>query len=231
MRSAGCILNDIADYRIDRQVSRTASRPLASGALSLADAISLLSLLLSLALIILLQLDKRLIGLAGAALLLIIAYPYMKRITWWPQLFLGITFNLGAVFAWLTLESSISWALLWLYLAGISWTVGYDTIYAHQDIEDDLRVGVKSTAIRFGKYNRLAIAGCYSLATLGLSLAILESNTPLLALSGALAFAIHTSWQLWRFAPAQPVLALRLFKSNAWLGGLVSALLTFSYVF
>lgn len=218
MRSAGCIVNDMADRKIDRQVSRTRTRPLASGALSMADALSLLCLLLGLSLLIVLQLHPDLLFYAAGSLLLVAAYPFMKRITWWPQAFLGLTFNLGALFGWVAVSGTLDWPAVCLYLAGICWTIGYDTIYAHQDIEDDVKIGVRSTAIRFGEHNRLWISGFYgACVSLWLMAAWLHQAAWPAYLGLALAGA-HLAYQIWRFIPRDTARALRLFKSNQWLG-------------
>ena len=213
MRSAGCILNDLADRTIDAQVERTKTRPLASGALSVGDALALLVFLLALALLIVLALHPDLLLYAAASLMLVAAYPFMKRITWWPQAFLGITFNIGALFGWYAVVGFWDWPALALYICGIFWTIGYDTIYAHQDIEDDLRIGVKSTAIRFGKYNHIGIALCYLSSCSGLAIALYLMQAQW-AWAALIVFVAHLFWQISIFKPKQPALALRLFKSN-----------------
>lgn len=223
MRSAGCILNDMADRRIDAQVARTRTRPLASGALTLADAVALLAFLLSLALLILLQLEPALLPYAAASLLLVAAYPLMKRVTWWPQAFLGLTFNIGALFGWVAVTGALHEAALALYFAGLAWTLGYDTIYAHQDIEDDLKIGVKSTAIRFGAHNRAALCLIYATTALSMALAVWLAEAGLVAWLGWSGFAAHLCWQIIRFHPHDPPIALRLFTANQWAGGILAA--------
>lgn len=218
MRSAGCIVNDMADRRIDAQVTRTRARPLASGALGMADATLLLCLLLALALLIVLHIHPGLLPYAAGSLLLVAAYPFMKRITFWPQAFLGLTFNLGALLGWIAVTGEPGWPAVALYLAGICWTIGYDTIYAHQDIEDDLRIGVKSTAIRFGAYNRFWIALFYALTLSGWLLTAWLAGASALTLAGIGLGGAHLCWQAIRFRPRDGQRALRLFTSNQWVG-------------
>jgi 4-hydroxybenzoate polyprenyltransferase len=166
MRGAGCIVNDIYDRKIDAAVERTKTRPLASGEVKLWQAIVFLSCLLLLGLGILLLFNPFTIKLGALSLLLVVIYPVMKRITDWPQLFLGFTFNWGALMGWASVTTFIGWPVVWLYIAGIFWTLGYDTIYAHQDKRDDLLVGIKSTALLFGDRSRIWVAGFYA-ATIG----------------------------------------------------------------
>lgn len=154
MRSAGCIINDLFDQNFDSKVNRTKLRPIASGAVSRLEAYALLSFLLLLGLIILLQFNQITIFAGFFALILVIAYPSMKRITYYPQLFLGVTFNFGILISGLAILNKVNFSFAILYLASIIWTLIYDTIYAHQDIEDDLKIGVKSSAIKFGKNSK-----------------------------------------------------------------------------
>jgi len=161
MRAAGCIINDLTDRKLDSQIERTRSRPLASGELSEIQAILLLVLLLCIGLAIALMLPPVVIKLAVAVMPLIILYPWMKRITWWPQLFLGLTFNWGALMGWAAVRGEIELPAVMLYIAGIFWTLGYDTIYAHQDKRDDIKAGIKSTALKLGRYSKLFIALFY----------------------------------------------------------------------
>lgn len=225
MRSAGCVVNDMADRKIDAQVERTKNRPLASGALSMSDALALLCLLLGLGLLVVMQLPSVLLYYAAGSLLLVAAYPFMKRITYWPQAFLGITFNIGAVFGWVAVAGAPDWPALLLYAAGICWTIGYDTIYAHQDIEDDLKIGIKSTAIRFGEHNKRFIAGFYGASVLCMLLAVISGQGGFFAYAAVAVMAAHFRWQWRSFQPNRPRLALRLFKANATLGGVISGLL------
>jgi 4-hydroxybenzoate polyprenyltransferase len=154
MRGAGCTLNDIVDREFDAKVARTATRPIPSGAVSVRAATIFLVLQLLLALIVLLQLNLFAIGLGAASLVLVATYPFMKRITYWPQAFLGLTFNWGALLGWAAATGGLDQAPILLYVGGIAWTLFYDTIYAHQDKEDDALIGVKSTALRLGPATR-----------------------------------------------------------------------------
>ena len=150
MRGAGCVTNDIADRDFDGQVARTANRPIPSGQVSVKQAIALTVVLGLLGLAILVQLNRFAIGVGVMSLAIVLIYPYMKRFTYWPQVFLGLSFNWGALLGWAAVRGDLGWAPVILYCAGISWTLGYDTIYAHQDKEDDVLVGIKSTALKFG---------------------------------------------------------------------------------
>jgi len=150
MRGAGCVSNDIADRDLDGRVARTANRPIPSGAVSLKQAIAFTVFLGFLGLAILVQFNRFAIGVGVLSLAIVLVYPYMKRFTYWPQIFLGLSFNWGALLGWAAVHDDLSWAPLVLYGAGIFWTLGYDTIYAHQDKEDDVLVGIKSTALRLG---------------------------------------------------------------------------------
>ena len=162
MRSAGCIYNDIVDRKIDQKVERTKSRPIASNKVSLMNAWILIIVLCSLSLIILLQFNLNTILFGLASGLLIICYPFMKRITYWPQLFLGIVFNWGIILSYLVFFEKINFEIILFYLSAILWTLGYDTIYGMQDLEDDLKIGVKSTAIKFKKNIKFFLTMVYS---------------------------------------------------------------------
>lgn len=166
MRSAGCVINDMLDRGFDAQVERTRSRPLASGVISLKQAAVFLALLLLLGLVILLQMNFLTVGLGIFSLLLVGVYPLMKRITWWPQAFLGLTFNWGALMGATAATGEFSLSALLFYAAGFFWTLGYDTIYAHQDKDDDALIGVKSTARRLGAESPRWIASFYAMTVL-----------------------------------------------------------------
>lgn len=178
MRSAGCVYNDIVDRKIDAKVSRTKSRPIAKRTISVTTGWMIILLLIFFSILILIQFNLNSIIFGLSSGLLVTAYPFMKRITYWPQLFLGITFNWGVVLAWLVLENKISLTPLVLYSSAIFWTLGYDTIYGMQDIKDDLKIGVKSTSIKFKKKIKTFLLICYSISTslLLLSLALLDAN-------------------------------------------------------
>ena len=161
MRGAGCVINDLWDRDFDRAVERTRTRPLASGAVSVKAALGFLALLLLVGLLILIQLPLVAILLGVLTLPLIVSYPLMKRITWWPQFFLGVTFNSGALIGWAAVTGAVGLPALLLYAGGILWTLGYDTIYAHQDKNDDALIGVKSMARKLGDNSRRWVAGFY----------------------------------------------------------------------
>ncbi len=171
MRGAGCTFNDIVDRDFDAQVARTSTRPVASGAIPVPRAIIFLILQLLAALGILLSFNRFTIALGAASLVLIFTYPFMKRITYWPQAFLGITFNWGALLGFSAVTGALGAEALALYAGGFFWTLGYDTIYAHQDKEDDVRLGVKSSALRLGEKTRPYLFAFYGLAIAGLTLA------------------------------------------------------------
>jgi len=178
MRSAGCVYNDIIDRKIDAEVYRTKSRPIAKGTISVTTGWLVILLLIFSSLLILIQFNQNSIIFGLSSGLLVIAYPFMKRITYWPQLFLGITFNWGVILAWLVLENKFSLIPLVLYSSAIFWTLGYDTIYGMQDIKDDLKIGVKSTSIKFEKKIKPFLLICYSISSslLLLSLALLNAS-------------------------------------------------------
>jgi len=217
MRSAGCIINDLTDRDLDAQVARTRHRPLASGRISVREAYWIIAILLGLSLGIALSLPRSVFVLALVALPMIAAYPWMKRLTWWPQLFLGLTFNLSALFGWLATGMPISAAALALYAAGIFWTLGYDTIYAVQDAFDDSRVGIKSTALRLGRMLIPFIAACYFAMLICLVLTGELVGAGAFYYRGVGAVALHAIWQI-RHVSFDPVMAGTLFRSNQWLG-------------
>jgi len=221
VRSAGCILNDIADHKFDRQVLRTQTRPLASGALTLYDAWALLAFLLALATLVAKALNPILILWGAAALIPIAIYPLMKRITWWPQAFLGLTFNLGVFFVWGSAHHSPDLVALLLYLAALCWTLGYDTIYGHQDKKDDAAIGVKSTALRFNKTPKSFIGFWYVGMVCCLYAVGLLAGYGVVFFSGIALCAMHLLWQVRSLNPDNPASCLSIFKSNQWLGGMV----------
>jgi len=218
MRSAGCVINDLWDRKIDAQVERTRSRPLASGAVSVMQAMLLLGFLLTMALWIVTQLRVEVFWLALVSLPFVIAYPLMKRITWWPQAFLGLTFNFGAVMGWVAVSGEITLTTSLLYLSGIYWTLGYDTIYAFQDISDDIKIGVKSTARCLEKHAKLAISLFYAISFAAYILALLLAEAPPIILLTALLPLYLFVNQLLKFNPEKPENCAALFKSNVWLG-------------
>lgn len=221
MRSAGCVVNDLADRRFDAEVARTRTRPLASGELNPSDAVIILIFLLSIALFIALQLHHAVIMWAAVSLVLVGAYPFMKRITYWPQAFLGLTFNSGALLGWVATSGAPS-ATAWLiYAAGLCWTIGYDTLYAHQDIEDDLRIGVKSTAIAFGRHSKFLILMFYLVSCLFFLMALHAQTNWLAKFGPSLLMAGFGLWLTATTPLGQPAACLRAFKANILLGGLI----------
>lgn len=221
MRGAGCVYNDIVDRDLDRQVARTAARPVASGAVSVRAATMWLAVLLAIGLLVWLQLGwpARLTALASIAP--VAAYPFMKRITWWPQVWLGLVFSWAALVGWVEATGTLAAAALWLYAGSIAWVVGYDTIYALQDVEDDALVGVRSSARRLGGRVRGGIAGFYLLALAGWGMAIWTVRPDPLALVGLLPAAGHLAWQVATLMPADGANALRRFRANRTAGLLV----------
>jgi 4-hydroxybenzoate polyprenyltransferase len=229
MRGAGCTWNDITDRDFDGRVARTRSRPIPSGQVTVRGAVLWMGAQSLAAFAILLTFHPTAIGLGIASLALVAVYPFAKRFTWWPQVFLGLAFNWGALLAWAAQTGSLSAAPVLLYLAGIAWTVFYDTIYAHQDREDDALIGIKSTARLFGDRTKAWLRGFLIAAVLLMTAAVVAALTPaasltalLLALFGVWAFGAHLFWQLARLDPDDPELCLRLFRSNRDAGLLVA---------
>ena len=224
MRGAGCVINDLWDRELDKKVERTRARPLASGAVSVKQAVLFLGGLLLTGFIILVFMNPQTIILGIVVLPLIIMYPSMKRITYWPQAFLGITFNFGALMGWCAVAGGIDVAAVLLYIGGMCWTIGYDTIYAHQDKEDDIMAGIKSTALKFGTASKLWVGGFYTLAFLFFAEAYLlvqgiNWTAALLVLPAA-----HLAWQLWRWDMDDQENSLVIFKSNRVFGLLFLAI-------
>lgn len=218
MRGAGCAINDLWDRELDRRVTRTALRPLASGALSVRQALGFLAVLLALGLVILVQLNPLAQALGVGSLLLVVSYPLAKRVTWWPQAMLGLTFSWAAPMGYAAAAGTLGWPALALYSAAFAWILGYDTIYAHQDREDDALVGVRSTARLFGEHTRPFLAACYAAAVALLALAGWLAGLgsvfyPALALPAAL-----LARQVATLAIDDPGHCLRLFKANREVG-------------
>ena len=174
MRSAGCIVNDIVDEKIDKKVSRTKNRPIASGSLSKNTAWMYVLILCSLAFLVLIQFNFLTICLGMFSMIFAFSYPFMKRYTYWPQLFLGFTFNWGLIMAWTSITNEISYLPMLLYVGAIFWTLGYDTIYGIQDISDDEVIGVKSTAIKFKNNLNLFVIGCYLISSIVIMLSLIH---------------------------------------------------------
>jgi len=218
MRGAGCTFNDIVDRDFDARVARTATRPLPSGQVTLQQAYLFLGAQLLTGLLVLLNFNIATILTAVASLVLVIAYPFMKRITYWPQAWLGLTFNWGALLGWTAIQGTLDWPILLLYLGGIAWTLGYDTIYAHQDKDDDILIGVKSTALKFGAATKPWLIFFYGTTTVlllaaGFSIAL---GWPFWVAMGAI--AIQFGWQIAALNLDDPVDCMSKFKSNRFTG-------------
>lgn len=225
MRAAGCVINDLWDRDLDKQVERTKNRPLAAGTVGKSQALVFLAGLLTLSLIILLTMNGLTIILGVLTIPLIVTYPLMKRITWWPQAFLGITFNFGALMGYAAMTGTLSFSCVLLYIAGICWTLGYDTIYAHQDREDDALAGMKSTALLFGENSPKWVKRFYELTALFLVLAMLIHNGSLWTSLLILASCSHLLWQLTEWNPQDPASSLKIFRSNRDFGLLIVIIL------
>jgi 4-hydroxybenzoate polyprenyltransferase len=221
MRGAGCIINDLWDRKLDQQVERTAQRPLASGAISVKTALALLFFLLISSFAILLQFDALTIALGLLSVVFVVVYPYMKRITWWPQAFLGLTFNFGALMGWSAVTGGLAVPALLLYIGGIFWTLGYDTIYAAQDTDDDALIGIRSTALLFGDRSPRMVQRFYFAAIFFWALA-LSASASMIAMALILFPACHMFWQMGRWKHDDRALSLMLFKSNRDTGLLMS---------
>jgi 4-hydroxybenzoate polyprenyltransferase len=223
MRSVGCAYNDIVDRDLDRQVERTRLRPLASRRVGVRAAWGLVVGLSLVGLAVLLTLPSTAQIVALASLALVAAYPFMKRITWWPQAWLGLVFSWGALVGWSAVTGSLTLPPLLLWLGSVFWVIGYDTLYAIQDIEDDALVGVKSSARALGDRARLGVGICYLVALAGWSAAIWAVRPQPLALLALLPAALHLARQVARADPADGALALQLFRSNRFTGLLLFA--------
>ncbi|MEO5773944.1 MAG: 4-hydroxybenzoate octaprenyltransferase [Sphingomicrobium sp.] len=221
MRSAGCVYNDIVDRDLDVWVERTRLRPLASGRTSVRAAWTLTGLLCIIGLAVLLQLPAFAQLIAMGSIVLVAAYPFMKRITWWPQAWLGLVFSWGALVGWPAVTGEFAPAALWLYAGSIAWVIGYDTLYAIQDMEDDALVGVKSSARRLGDKAPFGIAFFYAVALLLWGAAIWSVRPDGFALLALVPAGLHLLNQVLRADPKDGAEALRLFRSNRTCGLLV----------
>ncbi|GAA3896766.1 4-hydroxybenzoate octaprenyltransferase [Sphingomonas limnosediminicola] len=221
MRSAGCVYNDIVDRELDRNVKRTRLRPLASGRVSLGAAWLLIGLLCVIGVIVLLQLNVTAAIISLVSILPVASYPFMKRITWWPQAWLGLVFSWGALVGWPAVTGKLEWPAILLWLGSVAWVVGYDTLYAIQDIEDDSLVGVKSSARRLGNKAAVGVGACYAAALLLWCAAVWSVRSDWLAIVTLVPAALHLANQSLRADPQDGELALRLFRSNRTCGLLV----------
>ena len=223
MRGAGCVYNDIVDADLDRQVARTASRPVASGRVSRKAAWAWLLALCAVGLVVLLQLRWQAQLVALASLALVAAYPFMKRITWWPQAWLGLVFTWGALVGWTALRTDRLDVLAALYAGSIFWCIGYDTIYALQDREDDALVGIRSSALRLGDNVQAGVIAFYCLALTGWGLAVWLLRADWIALLALAPAALHLMWQAFTLDPKDADNPLARFRSNRFAGLLVAA--------
>ena len=214
MRGAGCTWNDIVDRDIDAKVERTRSRPLPAGQVTLAQAAAFLVAQALLGLAVLLQFNRLTIMLGIASLAVVAVYPFMKRVTYWPQIVLGLAFSWGALMGWPALLDRLDWPALALYAGSIAWVIGYDTIYAHQDREDDALIGLKSTALLFGPRTKPMLAAFYGAAVVLIGIAGFGAGGGPIFASALMAFAAHLAWQIFRLDIDDPDLCLMLFKSN-----------------
>ena len=214
MRGAGCTWNDLVDRDIDGRVERTRSRPIPSGQVTVPQAVAFMVLQAGIGLLVLLQFNRFAIAAGFASLAIVAVYPFMKRITYWPQIFLGLAFSWGALMGWAAAFGRLDAPAYLLYAGAIAWVIAYDTIYAHQDREDDALVGLKSTAILFVDNTRPMLAAFYAAAVVLIALAQWSAGCGGLSYLGLAAFAVHLAWQVRRIDIADPALCLKLFKSN-----------------
>lgn len=221
MRGAGCTWNDLVDHNIDAKVERTRSRPLPSGQVSRKQAkiFVILQALVGLAVLLCFNFFSILLGISS--LIIVVIYPFMKRITDWPQFFLGLAFNWGALMGWAVWYGNLSWAAISLYAGAVLWTIGYDTIYAHQDKEDDALVGVRSTARLFHKNTKAALIALYSAFALLTALAFFLAAEPIWSYVGLILAVVHMFYQIWVLNIDNSEQCLKLFKSNSLVGFLV----------
>jgi 4-hydroxybenzoate polyprenyltransferase len=214
MRGAGCTWNDLVDRDLDGLVERTRSRPIPSGQVTVTQATIFMLAQALVGLLVLIQFNRFTVVTGLASLLVVVVYPYMKRITYWPQIFLGLAFSWGALMGWPATFGRLDWPALVLYAGSISWVIGYDTIYAHQDREDDLLIGIKSTALLFGERTPQMLATFYTGAVALIAVAGLMAGGGLIFAAGLIAFAAHLAWQITRIDIDDPAYCLVLFKSN-----------------
>jgi 4-hydroxybenzoate polyprenyltransferase len=214
MRGAGCTWNDIIDRDLDASVERTRSRPIPAGQVTVVQAGAFLVLQALIGFVVLISFNGFTVGLGIASLAIVAVYPFMKRITYWPQIVLGLAFSWGALMGWAAAFGRLGAPALLLYAGSISWVIGYDTIYAHQDREDDALIGIKSTALLFGERTKPMLSLFYALAVVLIAAAGFLAGGGFLFAVGLLAFAAHLAWQVVRLDIADPDLCLKLFKSD-----------------
>lgn len=222
MRGAGCTLNDIADRKFDAQVARTRLRPLAAGQVSPMAAMIFLICLCLAGLAVLIQFNWFTVVTGAASLLIVAIYPFMKRFTHWPQAVLGLAFNWGALVGWSSLHGALAPAPLLLYGGGVAWTLAYDTIYAHQDKEDDVLIGVKSTALKFGDRSIYWLGLFFAASLILIGAAIWLAGGSVISFTGLAGAALQAAWQLARFQPDNSARCLELFRSNRIFGLIIA---------
>lgn len=221
MRGAGCIINDIIDRKLDAKVQRCANRPLACGDLSLLQALIFLAFILLVSLMLLLTMNKLAIIIGFIAIIPVALYPLMKRITFWPQIFLGFTFNFSIIIAWAATTGKLQTESFLLYFAGLFWTLGYDTIYAHQDKIDDVKVGVKSTALILKDKTKVFLTFCYFNTSILITTCLILHSASLISYLIILIATAQLFWQIYSVNLDEPDDCLNKFKSNQWFGILV----------
>jgi 4-hydroxybenzoate polyprenyltransferase len=221
MRGAGCTLNDIIDRDFDKLVERTKSRPIPAGEISVKQAIAFMVLLSVIGLLVLITLNDFAIIVGASSLILVALYPFMKRITYWPQAWLGLTFNWGALLGWAAVRGDISLPAILLYIGGVFWTLGYDTIYAHQDKDDDAMIGVKSTALALGDKTRPALMFFYSGFLICLILAGYLAKLGIFYYVSLTFAAIQLAWQIIKVDINDPAVCLNIFRSNIAFGWII----------
>ena len=231
MRGAGCTWNDLVDRDLDGMVERTRSRPIPSGQVTVAQATAFMVAQALVGFLVLVQFNRFTVFAGLTSLLVVVIYPFMKRVTYWPQIFLGLAFSWGALMGWPAVFGRLDAPALVLYAGAISWVVGYDTVYAHQDRQDDLLIGIKSTALLFGDNTRPMLAGFYAGAVVLIAVAGLMAGGGLIFLLGLIAFAAHLTWQVMRLDINDSAHCLKLFKSNRDAGLILFAAMLLEAVF
>lgn len=214
MRGAGCTWNDLVDRDLDGRVERTRSRPIPSGQVTVAQATMFMVAQALVGFLVLIQFNHFTVATGIASLLVVVIYPFMKRITYWPQIFLGLAFSWGALMGWPAAFGRLDWPAIVLYAGSILWVIGYDTIYAHQDRDDDLLIGIKSTALLFGERTPTMLATFYAGAIVLIAAAGFMAGGGIIFTIGIVGFAVHLAWQVSRLDIDDPVHCLMLFKSN-----------------
>jgi 4-hydroxybenzoate polyprenyltransferase len=214
MRGAGCTWNDLVDRDLDTKVERTRSRPIPSKQVTVAQATIFMVALALIGLLVLIQFNRFTVMTGLASLLVVVVYPFMKRITYWPQIVLGLAFSWGALMGWPAAFGRLDWPAFVLYAGSISWVIGYDTIYAHQDREDDLLIGIKSTALLFGERTAPMLTAFYAGAVALIGIAGLLAGGGFIFVLGLIAFAAHLAWQVLRLDINDSAHCLKQFKSN-----------------